>query len=254
MTEVDLEFEASARSGAEPPLFVEKARVAAHPSTHVARAVLGADPAIVEQFRVLKAKVAVMGETRPFRCVGIVSALGGEGKTTVALGLAVALAQEPGRRVLLVECDLRRASAERYLGLPAMPGISDWLRAGGGEGGLRRVMPAGLSLLPAGLAANVRLDLDGVDHMTTLLRAAGQQFDWVVVDCPPLAPVADTILLQDTLDGFLLVVRARRTPREAVSKALSLLKPGRVQGLVFNDHRELLARYYGGYDVPGSAA
>jgi Mrp family chromosome partitioning ATPase len=250
----ELEFEPASVPTPEAPLFAVKARVTARPGAQVVRAVLGADPAIVEQFRVLKAKVAVMGETRPFRCIGVVSALGGEGKTTVALGLAVALAQEPGRRVLFVECDLRHASAERYLGLPAVPGLSVWLRTRSGEVCLRRVVPAGFELLSAGLATNVRLDLDSVDHVANLLRSAGQEFDWVVVDCPPLAPVADSLLLQDTLDGFLLVVRARRTPREAVTKALSLLKPGRVQGLIFNDHREFFARYYGGYEVPGSQA
>lgn len=241
--DVALEFAHPESSGSEPPLFVEKVQVRARPTTRVVESAFGADHAMVEQFRVLKAKVAVLGESHPFRCIGITSPLGGEGKTTVALGLAAALAEEPGRRVLLIEGDLRKPSAERYLHLPGMPGLSEWLRARGDEVALRRVVPPGIFLLSAGLAALVRHDLMSVERMTALLKAAGEQFDWVLLDCPPLVSTADSIRLQDAVDGFLLVVRARRTPREMVTKALSLLKPDRVQGIVFNDHRELLTRY-----------
>jgi Mrp family chromosome partitioning ATPase len=66
----------------------------------------------------------------------------------------------------------------------------------------------------------------------------------VIVDCPPLDPVADAVAIQDLLDGFLLVVRARRSPREAIERAVGRLKERRIHGIVFNDQPAILPRAY----------
>jgi Mrp family chromosome partitioning ATPase len=79
--------------------------------------------------------------------------------------------------------------------------------------------------------------------MAALLRAARQDFDYVLVDCPPVSSVVDAVILQDLLDGFLFVVRARHTPRESVVRAAGKLKPARVLGTVFNGQSEILPRY-----------
>jgi Mrp family chromosome partitioning ATPase len=80
--------------------------------------------------------------------------------------------------------------------------------------------------------------------MARLIEAAKAAFDFVIIDCPPLMPVADAAILQDLLDGYLLVVRARTSPREAIQRAVSGLKPGRIQGVILNDCREILPSYY----------
>jgi Mrp family chromosome partitioning ATPase len=79
--------------------------------------------------------------------------------------------------------------------------------------------------------------------MESFLSVARQTFDVVILDCPPLVPVADSILLQDLVDGFLCVVRARYTPREVLKRALSNLKSEKILGLVLNNRREILASY-----------
>jgi Mrp family chromosome partitioning ATPase len=208
----------------------------------------GSDPA--EGFRLLRTKVRGIAQEKPFRCVGIVSATPGEGKTTVALGLAAALADAPNRRVLLVESDFRRPTIENYLGLPRTEGLSEWLGGSGISVPVRRAAPHGFWLLSAGIAAQSGQDALAADRMTALLETAREQFDDVVVDCPPLAPVADSVMLQDLLDGFLLVVRSRHAPRELVLQAVSHLKPERVGGIVFNDQEDVLPAYdfsYSGY-------
>jgi capsular exopolysaccharide synthesis family protein len=208
-------------------------------------AVLSSKSMVAEEFRILRAKVRAIGEKRPFRCVGLVSASGGEGKTTVALGLASAMAQEPDRRILLIEADARKPSIESYLGLPRAEGLWDWLEGKGNTLAVRRLIPQGFSLLSAGNVGVHRPELLASDRMLRLLEAARRFADFVIVDAPPLGPVADSVILQDLLDGFLLVVRARTAPLESIRKSVANLKPDRIQGVVWNDHKELLKSYYG---------
>jgi succinoglycan biosynthesis transport protein ExoP len=196
-----------------------------------------------EPFRVLRAKVKALGARRPVRCLGLVSATAHEGTSTVALGLAAALAQDPERRVLLVETAVRAPALEKKLGLPAEPGLGAWLRDENVRRGPRRLGPWGFYLLPGGPPTPHTADLLSSDAMARLLGAARQAFDFVLVDCPPLETVADSVILQDVLDGFLLVVRARHASRNAIRRSLSHLKPERILGAVLNDRTEILSRW-----------
>jgi Mrp family chromosome partitioning ATPase len=92
-----------------------------------------------------------------------------------------------------------------------------------------------------------RPELLGSERMGALVDACRLAFGFVVVDCPPLSPVADAVAMQDLLDGFLLVVRGRYTPREAVARAMSRLKQNRIHGVVFNSHPEILPGGHGSY-------
>lgn len=197
-----------------------------------------------EQFRILGARVQRIGEQQPFRCIGIVSATGEEGKTTTAVGLAHALGQQPDCRVLLIEADLRKPSLERYLSIPTAPGLAEWLRGGRGPCPVRKVGTPGFWLLGAGKPCPEGGELLSMPRMGSLLGAVRNLFDFTIVDCPPLVPVADAVILQEWLDGCLLVVRARHSPRETLRRAVSHLKPGLIQGVVFNDQREILSSYH----------
>jgi capsular exopolysaccharide synthesis family protein len=199
---------------------------------------------VSEEFRLLAAKIRGLGQERAFRCFGVVSASAGEGKTTLTLGLATALARDRESRVLLIEGDLRRPAMERYLGIPNVPGLSDWIEGSHQPMGLRSVMPTGFKLLSAGTQELRHSEAFGSPRMNALLQAARRSFDWVIIDCPPVTPVADAIMFQDYVDGFLLVVRARHSPRETLQGAVGRIKPGRIVGIVFNDQKEILHNYY----------
>jgi len=103
---------------------------------------------------------------------------------------------------------------------------------------IRLVDPGGFFLLVAGQVPLQRPEVLGAPLMEALVRAARGAFDFVLLDVPPVLPVADTILMQDLLDGFLLVARSRSTPREAILEAIGRLRPEKVVGVVLNDHRE----------------
>lgn len=238
------------RTAEELPVFEELAEAEARPRQTAVEAALSTSSILSEEFRLLRAKVRALAEEQPFRCFGLVSGAPGEGKTTVALGLAVALAHEErdGRRVLLVEADLRKRSLAPYLGLEPIPGLVEWLQQSTSTSlAVRRIGLRGPFLLGAGCHSSSSPDLLSSRRMGRLFEAMRMCFDYVIVDCPPLGPVADAVLLQDLLDGFLLVVRARHSPRETLSRALGHLKQGSIRGVVFNDYREILRRGYG-YD------
>lgn len=243
------------KGGSTPiPVFEEVTAGVVRPLSPVLRVALSRGSPLAEVFRLLQVKVQAIGEQRPFRCLGVVSVTSGEGKTTTALGLAAALTHETAGRVLLIEADLRQRSIEKSLGLGASAGLADYLEGASTTVSLRRLAPQGFWLLSAGRASLDRPELLASARMKRLLEAARERFDFIILDCPPLLPVADSVVLQDLLDGFLLVVQARQVNRESLRWALSHLKPGRVQGVVYRAARGILRRddrygyrRYGGY-------
>jgi Mrp family chromosome partitioning ATPase len=174
-----------------------------------------------------------------------------EGKTTVALGLAAALVRSSPKRVLLLEADLRQPAIEESLGLPQSRGVAEWLSGHGQAMPVRTVTPPGFAVITGGLERLARPELLGSRRMGELVGACRLAFGFVVVDCPPLSPVADAVAIQDLLDGFLLVVRARHTSRQELVRAVSRLKRDRILGVVFNDQPEILPVAYGGYQRYG---
>ena len=244
---IDIEFNSTA-TDAGPVL---EARVDVSPRRMNATvASISSGGPVTEELRRLRARIRTLGTERGLRCLGVTSAVIGEGKTTIALGLASVMAQEPGAKILLVEADLRRPAVEDALGLPRLPGLAEWLDSGGSTISMRRIMPAGFHLLPAGRSSDGHhAEMLGSDRMKRLLASARSGYDFVVVDCPPVMPVADTIILQERLDGLLFIVRERLSPRETALRAVERLQAERVVGVVVNDHKDFLHGHYKyGYD------
>jgi protein-tyrosine kinase len=238
------EFQSLALEHDAEIVFADEPPVVAEISEPRLASLLAPDSRAFEPFRVLRTKVGTLDAERPLRCVGLVSAAAQEGTSAVAAGLAGALAQEREHRVLLLEARLRAPALEQRLGMSSAPGLSEWL---GGPVSrpvpVRRVLPWGFHLLAGGPPSTRPAELLASESMRRLLDAARRHYDFVVLDCPPLETVADTVVLQDMLDGLLLVVRARHASRHAIRQALSHLKPGAVRGVVFNDRTEILTRW-----------
>ncbi len=222
---------------APTPRFIETTVEAGRVRDRAMRAVVRKDSLASEQMRVVRTKVHNLEESITLRCIGVVSASRKEGKTTVAFGLATALAQEDSHRVLLLEASLRNPRLASLLRVPSEPGLSEWLRGSTEEVAVRRVEPFGFWLLEAGTPCETPGDLLSHERMERLLARSRAEFDYVVVDCAALTPVADSVVLQDELDGFLLVVRSRVSREDVVRRALTNLKRGSVKGVVFHAHR-----------------
>lgn len=209
----------------------------------IINAVLDPQSVVGEELRLLRANLQGVCRPRQITCVAVTSALPGEGKSTISIGLAAALARGPGRRVLLIEADLRRPTIAKTLGLPPVAGLAEWLYGRVDRPPVRQVVGGGFQLLVAGQAAMQQPELLGSPKMDALLRSAREAYDFVLLDATPALPVADIVLLQNLIDGFLLVARSRTTPRAAILEALGRLDKMKALGVVFNDHKEYRHSY-----------
>jgi Mrp family chromosome partitioning ATPase len=176
------------------------------------------------------------------RVLGITSALRSEGKTTVALGIATALAADTGEPTLLLECDLETSSDE-FFGLTSGPGLSDWLE---GEQALRilRMPPlANTFLIPAG---GLRPDAARVFYrlsQSTIVEDLQEEFPNVIVDLPPLLSIAYSSLAAKVTERILLVARYGTTPMDDLEKAVFLLGQERISGIVLNGYTSRTPRW-----------
>lgn len=190
-----------------------------------------------EAFRNIRASLLFMhnGAPRP-KTIAIASSVPEEGKSTVALYLATALARA-NSRVLLVDGDMRRPNLHNYFNLPLNPGLAELLdeQISFAEA-IQSTGVENLALLPAGEAKRNPGELVLSSAWPSLLAAAKSQFDYVIVDTPPVAATDDAASLTPKADGVLFVVRAMSTSARVASDALEILRlrHARVMGLIFN--------------------
>jgi len=180
----------------------------------------------------------------------VTSALDKEGKTTTASNIASAMAQA-GRRVLLVEADLRRSSLRGIFGLPEDRGLSACLTDGlAPEEVVADIGFPEMRVVPAGRSPENPAELLGSGRMSEFLAWARKHYDFIVLDTPPVSVVTDASVLAPLADGAILVVRADTTPRRAISHAGEAIEAakGKVVGVLLNDVPVARGRYgYGRY-------
>jgi protein-tyrosine kinase len=208
------------------------------------------DPLLVEQFRRLAATLHHVQTADNLKAVLVTSALPGDGKTMTSVNLSLVLSASYGRRVLLIDADLRRPSIQALSQMPDAPGLSDALKVSGDQKLSVVPLTENLVLLPAGRAVSDPMGALTSSRMQRILEEAAERFDWVIVDAPPIGPVADASLLAQRVDGIVFVVRAGRTPYPAVQKAVETLGRERILGVVLNGLTpEQSNGYYGYYST-----
>ena len=204
----------------------------------------GADPAFVEQFRRLAAVLHSAQAASGIKVLMVTSASPEDGKTLTALNLALVLGQSYRKRVLLIDADLRRPSLGRATELTAAPGLSDALKSPvDGKLAVARVTPM-LTLLPAGRPNPDPISALSSPRMRQILEEASALFDWIILDAPPMGPVADANVLAEMADAAVFVIRAGQTQHAPVKKALDALGRERVLGIVLNAVEALPADAY----------
>jgi capsular exopolysaccharide synthesis family protein len=202
-----------------------------------------------EQYRLLRTRIRRAENGRDMRAIIITSPNKGDGKSLTAANLALTMAQEFQQRVLLLDADLRRPSIHTLFGIADAPGLTDILMGGAAIDDALVAVPAHrLTLLPAGLIPTHPAELLGSSGMRRVLDTLRTRFDRIVIDMPPVAPLADVAIASAMADGVLMIVRAGVTPKPAIERALAGIDPGKVLGLVLNDAGAGGAGYgYGGY-------
>jgi protein-tyrosine kinase len=189
---------------------------------------------ISEQFRVLRTRIEMTGPGLYM----LTSALDQEGKTLCAANLAIALSMSVEARVLLLDADLRHPSIGSRFGGYGRKGLVDCLE---GRADWRDCIEStphdGVSILPAGARSSLAPELLGSDRMGTIIAELRSEFPhhFLIFDAPPILLTADPLVLARHMDRVLLVVRAGVTPRAAVTKAVEILGPEVILGVIFND-------------------
>jgi len=193
------------------------------------------DSPAAEAFRLLGVRVRHMRRSRSLKRILITSSIPQEGKSTVAANLACALAQRTDEKILLLEGDLRRPSLPGLFGLDHAAGLSEYLQDDcGGEPKLHRVRGPSLWVLLAGSHTGNALDLLQSKRLPDLIERLSNLFDWIIIDSPPVLPLADTSVWVRLADGVLLVTRQGVTRRRLLQRGLGGIEPAKLIGAILN--------------------
>jgi protein-tyrosine kinase len=188
-----------------------------------------------EKFRTLRSRLYQVASAQPLKKLLITSSTPAEGKTFVSSNLAQSFIRQSGRRVLLIDSDLRASRLHLHFGAPDKPGLSEYLRGDCDEFQVTQVgMEGNLCFIPGGGEVSNPSELLHSERMKHLLDRMSAMFDWIILDSPPALAVHDASILADMCDGVLFVVRAGATDFELAEKASAEFRGKRLLGVVLN--------------------
>lgn len=200
-----------------------------------------------EQYRVLYTRISQLVQNKSTYTLAITSSVKDEGKTFTSLNLAIAMARDFDERVLLIEGDLKNPTLHEYLKRSPGFGLSDVL-----EGRIEfdsasiQLVEGRLSVLLAGKVVGSPLRLLASPKMEELLNSVKGYFKYIIIDTPPIIPVADINIYSTLVDGLLLVIQAGKTPKSMIKKALASMPSEKVIGAVLNEVEPNYSKYYYG--------
>jgi capsular exopolysaccharide synthesis family protein len=210
-----------------------------------------------EEFRTLRSRLYHAREKMALKKLLVTSALPKEGKSFTAANLAQVLVRQHGRRVLLIDADLRGPRLHLMLGTPSSPGLADYLEGSGDEFSIMQRGPLeNLFFVPSGKEISNPAELVANGRLKTLLQRVETLFDWIIVDSPPAVPVSDASVLAKACDGVLMVVRSNTTPVDMARRARQEFPDEALVGVVLNgisaDAMAYTRYYYEAYDKSGN--
>ena len=187
-----------------------------------------------EKFRFLGVRLRQLRQSRPLKKILVTSTIAEEGKSLVSANLAGVLARRK-ERVLLIEGDLRRPNLALQFGLGRLSGLAEWLQNGQNDVcNIYHMNGPDFWLMPAGDPPTNPLELIQSGRLLQLMEQLAPLFDWIIVDSPPLLPLADTTVWSRLTDGTLLVAREGKTEKKPLQRGLEILKRSDLLGVVLN--------------------
>lgn len=203
-----------------------------------------------EAYRSLRTSIKFSSVDKPIKTIVVTSSLIGEGKSTVVGNLAYSLNQD-GSRVLVIDCDLRKPSIHENFLLSNEKGLTDVLFGKSDLKGVTKKIEDSLFLITAGKIPSNPAEILGSRKMEDLIKELKINFDYIILDTPPILPVSDTLLLASKADATLIVVKARKTKEKIVKEGYERLigVKANVIGTILNEgDKSLDNKYYGYYE------
>ncbi len=205
-----------------------------------------ASRAALEAYRGLRTRLMRAQAKTGLKSIVVTSSLPGEGKTLTTMNLGLCYAQLPQQRVLVIDADLRTCGLTSMLDHPSTPGLAEVLA---GEVTPDEAIVAtdqkNLFVLPAGTVLSSPPELFTGTHWQEFIARCSELFKVILIDTPPILPLADFELISAACDGVLMVVRAHHGQRETLQKTAGALDPKKLLGLVFNATDVSRKDYYG---------
>ncbi len=212
---------------------------------------------VTERYRRMMTHIDHLGarDDHPYRTIVMTSSREAEGKTLTSMNLALAMAEDRDRKVVLMDVDLHRPRVHHFLlSKPRLGWIDVFEDRAELETAVVDLNQTRLRLLPAGRPPDKPVEVLKSERFRRLLRQLRDRFDVVILDAPPLMRFVDANILNSHADGLIFIIRAGLTSRQIVRKALAQVTTGRVIGVVLNDVRyTVVDRYYYRYDEYGGS-
>jgi len=190
-----------------------------------------------EAYRVLRTSIMLSNAGNPPKLILVTSGQPGEGKTTTTVNTAISLAQL-GAKVLIIDCDLRKPSVHKALGIPQTRGLSTYLsRDIVIDDLIQKTQVTNLSVIPCGAIPPNPAELISSEKMRNMLSMLAEQYDHILLDSPPLMYVTDPVILATMVDGVIMVVHAGKSPRDVAKRARQELSTvgAKIFGVVLNN-------------------
>jgi capsular exopolysaccharide synthesis family protein len=198
-----------------------------------------------EKFRVLATRLKNLQQKRSLKRLLITSSIMQEGKSLVSSNLAITLARHALQSVLLIDGDLRKPALAHRFGMSNRPGLSAFLTGDQpADKYIYHLEDLNINVMPAGVIPDNPLELLQSTRLCGLLDRMSPLFDWIVIDSPPLVPVADANVWGRLADGMLLVTRQGVTERKMLEKGLKPIDNPALLGVVFNGSEDSHQQYY----------
>ena len=209
-----------------------------------------------EQYKILREQVKRLRVESGVRNFSVTSPVKRDGKTTVAVNLAAALSLDYEEQVLLIDGDLRAPAIHRYFSAVQSPGLTDYLGSDSKmnlKSLVQETFLPGLRILPAGKPSHLASELLAKERMSEITEKARVEFPGhhIIIDSPPVLSTPDPLIIARYVDAVLVVVRAGKTPRDYLTKALQSLNSTKVMGVVLNGADLGVASKYYYYSASG---
>jgi capsular exopolysaccharide synthesis family protein len=208
-----------------------------------------------EKFRFLVVRLRQLRQSRPLKKILVTSTIPQEGKSMVSANLACTLARGRQQKTLLLEGDLRRPTMANQFGVGKIPGLCEWLGGQTESINIYKLESLGLWILPAGTAPQNPLEMMQSGKLSVLMEQLEAWFDWIVIDSPPVLPLADTSLWSRLADGILLVTRKGTTEKQQLRRGLEAIEKSKLLGALVNSSANAAhSDYYQRYTSSAAAA
>ena len=206
---------------------------------------------ITEAYKTLRTNIIFSTGDNGCKKYAITSPVPGEGKTTNSVNIAVSFAQT-GKKVLLVDADLRKPRIHKHFEVENKVGLSNLLSGVYDEEGkniINKTKIENLDLITAGRVPPNPIELLSSENMTKFIESLDDSYDFVIIDTPPINVVSDALVLSKLVTGYILVLRSNYSEQQSLDNAISKFELANVKplGIILNDHDENRKRYTSRY-------